>query len=56
MVTGYVNRFANNLIKTIKKNNESTKENILTLDEYDKAFNLWLLVEQFNEIKITTRS
>ena len=45
MVTGYMNRFANNLIKTIKKNNDFIKENILTPDEYNKAFILSLLVK-----------
>ena len=48
MVTGYMNRFANNLMKTFKKKNDLIKENILTPDEYDKAFCLWLFVEQVN--------
>ena len=48
MVTEYVNRFANNLMKAIKKINELVKENISKLNEYKKGFNLWLLVEQFN--------
>ena len=43
-----MNRFAYNLIKTMKKNNQLVKENVLTLDEYEKVFNLWLLIEQFN--------
>ena len=48
MVTGYMNRFANNLMKTFKKKNDLIKENILTPDEYDKAFSFWLCVEQVN--------
>ena len=48
MVTGYMNRFAKNLMKTFKKKNDLIKENILTPDEYDKAFSLWLFVEQVN--------
>ena len=33
MVTGYINRFTNNLMKTFKKKNDLIKENILTPDE-----------------------
>ena len=57
MVTRYVNRFADNSINTIKNNNKLIKENTLTLDEYDKAFNFgYKLNSLIYEIKITTRS
>ncbi|XP_065642877.1 uncharacterized protein LOC136074482 [Hydra vulgaris] len=47
MVTVYVNIFASILIKPIRKNNKLIKENMLTLHEYNKAFNLLLFIEQF---------
>ena len=47
IVTGHVIRFVNNLKQTLKNDNTNALlENILTIDEYKNALNLWINAEQ----------
>ena len=47
IVTGHAIRFVNNLKQTLKNDNTNALlENILTIDEYKNALNLWINAEQ----------
>ena len=46
IVTGFVLRFARNLLKIVRKNGDLIKEETLTLNEYNEAFDLWIKNEQ----------